>query len=337
MKIQVITANNGWFIREIKPANHYDPYGFSIRQCYFNGKLPETTFSKEWFCIEPNATYVQKKIPSRRINERYELKDLKFEINGYAAVLSTEEYNDKTDDTLPDRDPMIGVLYEFKYDLSEETFEDVEVEFEYIFNYNGDLVEPSISFEGAQAYDTWMRAWKNTLYSSSAVQHQMIDKIVFPDILLHECPASFTSEQMYDITRNYIKSHINPDVAEITSDYDFCFEVKKKVKRITPEVYTYYNIFARTKRERNRLQTSVKNYDKYTIFEMTHSPKNYEKYTPIPAMYADNDAELKEKVNTWLEYIISIINEPLCQCPQCEGVGYLLQDKIAFTEGGLNE
>ena len=36
--------------------------------------------------------------------------------------------------------------------------------------------------------------------------------------------------------------------------------------------------------------------------------------------------ELKEKVDTWLESLIEIINKPLCQCPHCQGTGYL--DKI---------
>jgi hypothetical protein len=40
-------------------------------------------------------------------------------------------------------------------------------------------------------------------------------------------------------------------------------------------------------------------------------------------MYADSEAELKEKVDTWLESLIAIINKPLCQCAHCHGSGYI--------------
>ena len=334
MKVQVITANNGWFIKEVKPSN--GNYGYGVSQYYFSGKQPEPTFSNTWFRIEPEATHVQRKILPQRFNERYELIDSKLKAVGYPPVLSVAEYNIKTDEDDLNYDKTVAALYEYKYEMSEETFEDIETEFEYIFKYEGDIIEPSISYEGAQHWSDYSHKWVNTILKHTEVQHQEIDKIMFPDLLLPECPASFSSSLMYDITRAYIKSHINPEVAEITSDYDFCFEVKKKVKKIKPEVYTYYNLFARSKKERNRLQTGVKKYDMYTIFEMTHSPKNYENYTPIPAMYADNVAELKEKVDAWLEHIISIINEPLCQCPHCEGTGYLLQEKIDVTAVNKN-
>ena len=151
----------------------------------------------------------------------------------------------------------------------------------------------------------------------------MLDKIIFPAVLLHEKPCKFTSKQMYDMTRQYILEHIDNSVAKVTSNYDFCFEVRKLIPLIEPETITYTNIFARTKRERNKIRTTIKKYNEKTIFEMTHAQSRYNNYSVIPEMCANSEAELKEKVDTWLEGLMEIINKPLCTCSHCNGSGYV--------------
>jgi hypothetical protein len=128
---------------------------------------------------------------------------------------------------------------------------------------------------------------------------------------------------MYDMTRQYILDHIDNSVAKITSNYDFCFTVKKLVPLIEPETITYQNIFASTKRERNKIHTTIKKFNEMEIFEMTHEQSRYQGYTVIPEMHANSEAELKEKVDAWLEGLMAVINEPLCQCPHCQGTGYV--------------
>ena len=51
--------------------------------------------------------------------------------------------------------------------------------------------------------------------------------------------------------------------------------------------------------------------------------ETYRSYPIIPEMCANNENELKEKVDKWLENLIKFINKPLCQCPQCKGLGYV--------------
>ena len=131
---------------------------------------------------------------------------------------------------------------------------------------------------------------------------------------------------MYDITRQYIKENIDNSVAKITSDYDFCFAVKKIVKLLQPETITYQNIFGRTKKEREKIRYTTKEYKEITIFEMTHKQENYKGYTAIEPMYANNEDELKQKIDTWLKELITAINEPLVQCTHCNGTGY--EEKI---------
>ena len=63
---------------------------------------------------------------------------------------------------------------------------------------------------------------------------------------------------------------------------------------------------------------------------MTHDQENYRGYTAIPELCANSEAELKEKLDMWLEGLMEVINRPLYQCPHCHGTGYM--DDIK-TEG----
>jgi hypothetical protein len=260
------------------------------------------------------------------------LKSPALQSSTYPLEISVDEYRDKTDCDQPVYDEVVEAIYCYQYELTPETFEDVEVEWEVLFNYEGDILDPGTSFDCSTTWNSYRSKHEQRILTSDSVMHQAIDEIMFPDLLLHECPSSFSSSQMYEITRNYIKENIDTSVAEIVSDHDFCFKVNKKVKKNTPEVLTYYDLFARTKKARNKPQTKTIHYDRYIVFEMTHEPENYKDYTPIPAMYADTEAELVEKVNAWLKYVIGVINEPLCQCPHCKGRGYLVPDKITFED-----
>ena len=99
---------------------------------------------------------------------------------------------------------------------------------------------------------------------------------------------------------------------------------------IEPETITYNNIFARTKRERNKILTTIKKYEEKSIFSMSDDKAQYKGYPVIPELCANSETELKDKVDMWLEGLIELINKPLCQCPQCKGTGYL--DDISKTE-----
>ena len=193
-----------------------------------------------------------------------------------------------------------------------------------IENYN---FPPKINYTGIHKQN-----YSDCNYSitNANVQHQMLDKMIFPEVLLHERPCKLTSKQMYDITRQYIIEHIDNSVAKITSNYDFCFEVRKLIPLIEPETITYNNIFARTKRERNKILTTIKKYEEKSIFSMTDDKAQYKGYPVIPELCANSETELKEKVDMWLEGLMELINKPLCQCPQCKGTGYL--DDISKIE-----
>ncbi len=104
-------------------------------------------------------------------------------------------------------------------------------------------------------------------------------------------PSALSSEDSYKIIRAYIKEKIDGRYAEITSDYDFCFTVKKKIKLTTPYTETFSPIFGKGKSRKELISNrSVQ------IFEMTDDVKKYNGYTPIKGFVGKDHADLKKNI-----------------------------------------
>ncbi len=326
-KIMVVKTDKGCFISDCFATSGYD-YNYHksvIERLLFNGKPPSATYYPNWYYIEEYPTLIQIEKEGNQINKRYELKDKSIATDKMPEIIPYEKKDDYNYD-------VIDNLYSFKYDRELNYLEEYPCDIHVVCEVDIFTFPPQIEYEGIRKYD-----FSDVTYTikNADVQHQMLDKMIFPAVLLHESPCKFTSKQMYDITRQYILKHIDNSVAKITSNYDFCFTVRKLIPLIEPETISYQNIFARTKRERNKIHTSIKKYEEKDIFEMTYSPENYKGYSPIPEMCANSESELKEKVDKWLEGLIEIINKPLCQCPECRGTGYIDEiekGKFDYTE-----
>ena len=283
-----------------------------IKNLFFDGKHPTDTYAPNWYYLEQYPTSIQKEVAGDTINGRYELTDESLESDKIPRVIPYEERGEYNSD--------IFSLYTYKSDVLPNYFVDVPCDIQVVCeidNYN---------FPTKLAYNAIRKVgWSDKQYTitNANVHHQELDKIIFPSVLLCDRPCKFTSKQMYDITRQYILDHIDNSKAKVTSNYDFCFTVKKLIPLIEPKTITYQNIFASTKRERNKIHTTIKKFNEVEIFEMTHEQSRYQGYTIIPEMHANSEAKLKEKVDAWLEGLMAILNEPLCQCPHCQGTGYV--------------
>lgn len=319
MKLYMIKTNTRCFISTCNPEEWGETYAksYGLKELLFDGEYAKPTYLPEWYVIDSYPTKIEKKgvVYDYR---KYVLKD------EYKGCLGFKEEIDYDDRFNFEHD--IDSFYNYEYQKREVNQEVDNLEIEVIMELeNFDL--PTIEYKAYGA--TNMNAYWDGEYNitNKGVRHQLIDKIMFPSILLPERPCKFTSKQMYDITRAYIKDNINNKYATISSDYDFCFEVKKKIKKYTPEEVTYYNIFARTKKQRNTPHKKIVKYREETIFKMTNSKSKYDGYPIIEEMTAKNETELKEKVDTWLSNLIEKINEPLIECPHCNGLGVISEIK----------
>lgn len=309
-----IKTDKGCFISDcFAPINSYD-YDYhrtEIGELFFNGKKAEKTHYKNWYYIDEYPSLIQTNEVGNIINERYEINNPSFVSETLPAILPKKNDYDSN---------IIDNLYSFKYDREPPHLIEVAYDIQLVCEIENYSFPPKINYTGIHRWN-----YLDTKYAitNADVQHQILDQIIFPEIVLSNCPCKFTSEQMYNITRQYILDYIDNSVARVTSNYNFCFEVAKIIPLIEPKTITYTNIFAQTKRERNKVHTTIKSYNEKKIFSMTSAKDKYKGYPIIPELCANNETELKEKVDMWLESLIRIINEPLCQCPQCEGLGYI--------------
>lgn len=151
-------------------------------------------------------------------------------------------------------------------------------------------------------------------------QPSMVHAAMFPDIVLASKPTTISGDEFYKLIRHHVKMNINPLYAHVTSDYDFCFTVKKKLA-IDPITNV---LDGRSGRQRKpRPYTVVTKDREVEVFEMTPPSEKYRGYTPIYGITARNHAELKKKVDEFLDNLMELINEPIESCRSCKGTGVI--------------
>jgi hypothetical protein len=313
LKIDMVKTDNGCFITDCKAVSGYDwqYHRTKIDKIFFDGAYPSKTFSPNWLRISNYPTKIQelKQLPS--INRRYELKDKNFASDKLPEVIKCEDRDNYDED--------VFVLYNYKEDRQKPILIDVKCEINIVMEIENFSEPPVINYKAIKR-DGWSDG--EFQITNLSLDHQLFDKMIFPSIMLHSRPCSISSQNLYALVRQHIKDNIDNKFAKITSDYDFCFTVKKLVSLIEPENVSYHNLFARTKKERNKIHYAVNKFKEVQIFEMTHAQKRYENYTVIESIYADNEAELKNKIDEFLKNLMEIINKPLTMCLHCNGTGY---------------
>jgi len=259
-----------------------------------DGVVAEPTSEEHWFKVKAIPKRFQVKESSKRVNIRFVLR------NGNPALNKLPESIPATSSgCLPEEYKMVSGCYELKYDKVEGEWKDLSFETEIIYKSN--------DFE-----------W---LCSKYPHQSSLIDRIEFNhDILDSVRPCMADSKQMYKIIRNHIKKNINPAVATITSDYDFVFSVSRDVKLVVPERITLNVGTSRRPRVINRF-----NEKKSVVIYSITTESSYLKegcVYPDPVV-GKNAKDLDEKIDKVLEEIMEEINKEFCECPHCNGYGYV--------------
>ncbi len=166
-------------------------------------------------------------------------------------------------------------------------------------------------------------SWNSSEELSKVVLYEDIERILTPEFLLHERPCQLAPSQVYSIVRNWIKLNINPKAAFISSDYDFCFTVKRRIA-IKPVV-----VKTEIKKQNGRSYASPKFHTKQLaskeeiLFEM--APSAYSKYPVIEQWHAANLKEMAAQLKNYLENLMDEINAEAVECEHCHGVGAIVQ------------
>tara|TARA_R110000772_G_scaffold249530_2_gene363839 strand:+ start:25385 stop:26374 length:990 start_codon:yes stop_codon:yes gene_type:complete len=286
-----------------------------------NGKNVEKTWKTNWYKADTDIKKVERINRVTEINHRYEIIDESF-VNlekGIKPSFSRDEVAEWDDDEYEycwiKEYAHLESLYNLKHDLSPECWVEIDFKLNILGRYKGVEEPEDFSFPG-YTLGSWP---KNKQIKSESIIFDKVDQMLFPDLLLHQKKCELSSVETYGIVRRHIKENINLKYAEITSDYDFCFTVKKKIP-IEPKSFFYKSYPS------NRTVKGLKTDRNTTIFEMTHSKKGYQDYTIINGFKGKSANDLKNKIEIYLKYLMESINAPIVECECCKGSGAVIEE-----------
>jgi hypothetical protein len=219
----------------------------------------------------------------------------------------------------------LQALYKPVHVKSEDQWIAEEFEVKVLRSLQIDSFEAPAKMEVKQTEGNYSGTAK-TVDLASIVYYEDIERLLTPEFMLHERPCVLSSAQMYSIVRRHIKDNIDAKYATITSDYDFCFTVKRKV---TVKPLTTKTEIKNSRGRRYtppRFKTSSLEHKEVEIFEM--APKPYNSYTTISSYSANSLKDMKAFIEYYLAALMEEINKPVAECQHCGGTGHVVGAKI---------
>lgn len=330
VKLTYYKTNKGLLVANA--AMNYGTVRSTLRtNALINNKPLLPTFSDVWYLVEDETeiTSYKEKDSDANVLSYYALKDAEMEIEGKIPFRLHpddigEYYDEDQEEKLWKNYSSIQSLYEPKYSRVIGGYEEIEFEAECKGEVQGDISKPvettfSVIHEGA-----WGAKTVKPVQIDKIVHYGELDKILTPEFALHTKPCALTTKQTYDIIRTFVKDNIDPKQAIITSDYDFCFTVKKKVA-LKPWVKNTEVKKANGKSYRSpKFKTQTVDHKQVELFEMCHEAKGYQSYTPIKGFTGSSLEGLVDTVKNYLQDLIEYINMPVAECQHCGGTGHVI-------------
>ena len=121
-------------------------------------------------------------------------------------------------------------------------------------------------------------------------------------IIHHTMPCYIKGDEAFDLIRDAMKQNL-ADNCNITSDFDFHFEVKMTIPHLSDPLI-------------NKSKT---------ITEI--SKKKYNYGGKVPDIHADNYYELEKKMDAIIQKHLDRMNTKIHVCPKCQGKGWIEDEK----------
>lgn len=327
LNINAIKTNKGYYISPSMPNRQSWQTPVIPDNYLFDGVKPEPSFHREWVFIKNIPTKITHLEYQPNTNYRYILKDDSLASDKIPLEIKRDDVGNETDCEgkiiwKPEL-AMYRSLYELVSD--EQPPKEVMEEFTFTVLFEiGEILPPQEFKYPTSRTGIFGGKIDESKITNRDIQHQELDRIIFPSLLIHETPCKLSSEDTYKIIREYVNTHINSTFAVVTSNYDFCFEVAKRIPLAKP----YNQRYEHTPRGRRRpiVETRLVKDKQVKFFEMTHTKSNYQGYTPIQGFEGKNEVDLKEQIDNYLEELIFAINEPVTECPGCNGQGVIINE-----------
>lgn len=325
IKIDAVETKCGIYISLHHDENN-SHYKFNmsggIGNLFFDGVHPKITFNESWFVIDKIPSVVEQEIQPPDTNKRFVLLEPSLANDKIPLEIKKEDAVEMGSDEYYWKPELVHLKSLYREVSDEQPNIKIPVNIEIVLSIKLDEIKEINGFSYPTIRDN---SWVSTGYSSiteNDVEHQLLDKILFPSIALCSRPCKLTSRQSYGIVRKHVLLNIDPRYAKVTSDYDFCFTVTKTIALSEKQAYTYdANTF--TKSKKPKMVSAFRTERAEKVFEMTHSEAKYQGYTPIIGFEGNDYEDLKNNIDTYLKELMEKINEPLVDCPHCKGAGVL--------------
>lgn len=304
-----VESDHGVYISRNESGSKYVTHDTVIESLTFGGEKAARTFRNDWYLVKTLDCDVLMG-STKKDNERYELKRfVPASVDLPPIVLPVplyphpfEEYEDST---FPPEMISREELYEYLFDYV-TAYEPVELEVTVLAKMDG--------FEIVKVEHN--------------LKHRLIDEITTHPVLLTTKPCELSSEESYSIIRNYIKQNIDPKVAKISADYDFCMTVEKVIELSEPEPYMVdvNNLVFNARMRKPKIETRYRNARSVVSFKAApNRSKNgvYDGYSECKKFSGGSYEDMLVNMKKYLEDLISDINRPLVDCPCCKGAGVI--------------
>jgi len=322
LKIYAIKTKAGLYLTDRLKSDSWSS-STPLAVLFFDNKRPRPTFHKDWIFVSSEPKKIEKTLPEKIVNIRWERKDIEG-AEKLPKVIREEEFEKDVDGyacghlyKLTQTD-----FYEKKYDKELPGREKIPFELEIILEIA--RVKEYKGWSYPILKDNWARVPDATITEKDP-RFGLIREMSIPSILLPEGPCALSAEETFAIIRAYVKEHIDPRYAEISSDYRFSFTVYKRIRVAQPIPYTAEEGRGRRKRK----VTRYNDYRKSEVLDISTDGKYGE--IPIPFRGDDRD-DLKRNIDKFLKDLIKKINEPIVECAKCIGAGVVVE-KIKIGAG----
>ena len=326
-RIAIFAVNTpGRFFVSIDPFTKSYNYNYdhSLGKYLFDGVQAQRSFHERWGILTATPLRVSHIEGQPNTNHRYRLKDEALASERFPLEFKRDVVAKYVDYSWVWKDEFSAI--ESLYTLIWDSHPDIEINYEFEINILMSL--DTVSDPPKMNYATTKNMWDNinaTPVSNDNVIHQLLDVLIFPQFIVHETPCRLSSLDSYKVIREYVKLNIDPALARITSDYDFCFTVQRRIPLAKPVSYQMdVNLFSR---RRPKFVKKLCTERLEEVFEMTHTEAKYKGYTVIGGFEGKNEIDLKEQIDLYLAELMAVINKPYAECAACGGTGVVCGGK----------
>ena len=320
MYLIAVKTKGGYFYSpySVDENNRAERIGDFVRCYLLNGQAPEASWKEGWYFCKSKPAKIEQPQSPESINHRFELKSPEMASDKIPAVIKREEACIQSTEYRWEWNwkpelAHLQSLYEAKHDEVAQPNKEFAFELNVLMELDALQPPPNFTYKAKRRYDEYSITERN-------IEVCLLDQLTFPAIMHHTRPCRLSSQEVYAILRQEIIKGINPEVAKITSDYDFCFAISKLIPLPEPVHYKVCtNMFSRG---RKHYADRVRTNKELPFFQMTHAGENYKGYTTIDPIIGTDADDLKDKLEELIASTLKAINTPIKLCRHCGGLGY---------------